>query len=120
MEFMMPPDIMSIDSDISKLKIYLILFIDKIGALTPSPFTDFAPHQNNLMESFTHTNYGMQARGQPMGTYYSGYSGNTGISQYNPNGGQNQGNSSPSNSYMYKQYAAQTHNDNGFYQGEHS
>jgi len=28
-EFMMPPDIMSIDSD-----------INKIGALTPSPFTD--------------------------------------------------------------------------------
>ena len=29
MEFMMPPDIMSIDSD-----------INKIGALTPSPFID--------------------------------------------------------------------------------
>jgi hypothetical protein len=45
MEFMMPPDIMSIDSDISKLLVLLILisflFTDKIGALTPMPhFTE--------------------------------------------------------------------------------
>ena len=39
MEFMMPPDVMSIDSDISKyLLSRFMLFLDKIGALTPSPF----------------------------------------------------------------------------------
>ena len=41
MEFMMPPDITSIDSDISKLlSLPYLTFLDKIGALTPSPFTD--------------------------------------------------------------------------------
>lgn len=37
MEFMMPPDIMSIDSD-----------INKIGALTPSPFIDGAVDQFSM------------------------------------------------------------------------
>ena len=52
MEFMMPPDIMSIDSDISKYlyqiyhPLYLLLSLDKIGALTPSPFTDGLPFDN--------------------------------------------------------------------------
>ena len=47
-EFMMPPDIASIDSDISKCLIYLIflilfVWVDKISALTP--FSDqFMPN----------------------------------------------------------------------------
>ena len=70
MEFMMPPDVMSIDSDISKYlqTIFLILIcLDKIGALTPSPFTD------NIggFESFTMTGANMN-RGHPLGTHYAG------------------------------------------------
>jgi len=69
----MPPDIMSIDSDISKLLFFaLTLPLDKIGALTPTPFTDNPGQHNNFMQdSFTLSGNGRQH--QPMETHYGGY-----------------------------------------------
>jgi hypothetical protein len=91
MEFMMPPDVMSIDSDISKsllTLVFILICLDKIGALTPSPFTD------NIggFDSFTMTGANMN-RGHALGTYYAG-----GINQL----GQYGGNISPS--YMLQNH----------------
>lgn len=50
MEFMMPPDINSIDSD-----------INKIGALTPS-LTDHNPNNSSFMDTFTRGGIAQQTK----------------------------------------------------------
>ena len=59
MEFMMPPDINSIDSD-----------INKIGALTPSPFTDNFEMTNMNNRSFA-TKYPGQYGGGGISPHYN-------------------------------------------------
>lgn len=99
----MPPDIMSIDSDISKYFLTSNFLIDKIGALTPSPFTD------NLggFEPFTMTGLGNMNvnRGHPLGTHYAG-----GVNQLGAYGG----NISPSYMLQNHHQASLTHNASGF------
>ena len=81
LDIMMPPDIASIDSDISKLFVFSIQ-IDKLSAMTPVPISNnYGPSWGNAMETHVGTTYPTDFSGGKA-THYSNPSNNMGGFRY--------------------------------------